>query len=486
MPQIKEYTQQTSAPGVFNSAQMSPEAGQAEGRANQQMGAVVGNLGEIVQKRNEMNEISNANVAMSELQAKYTNRLHQEANEGTFNSDKFLQDYQDETDKASENFSTVGAQDFIKKTSIGTKQHLSTSGFAVSAELASVKAKQDMAASESASGQSIYRDPSQLELTLQKDNLYLDSFTNKNKGLAKAVEVKKQEIKAKYAMQAVKGSAQINVDKAESDLNAGKWDSYLNGEQLDEMRRYMDTTRNGQLAKANLAEKQIEKAKKQRSDEFANKTFADIHHGTFDAESVINNDDMSWETKARMFALVRTDGKEVKKSQADTKVMQTRMKIDSYEITESSVLDEMVLNKEITVKQRDGLFKHMTNPLTTEGQQMKTAKISLNNQAKSLISDGTGGIPQADGPRRMQDFFTELDSFVTEKRKAGISLHEIYDSKKSNGEYSKNSAYNLIQKHRATLNDNVKGLVEKINSGQSPVTKPKMSPAEFLKQKSDQ
>ena len=475
MPQIREYNSQTSTPTNINTATVNPNAAAAVSESMGGVGQAVQGIGEAIDRKTRMNELSDANVAMSELQAKHTIILNEKSASGDFDTNKFLNDYQADVDKMSERFGSSDALNFIKTTAGNSKEHFSINAAAVATELAAVKFRQNVDKAKNMFGNAVYNDPTALDLAISNYSLYIDSVSKGDKRTMKAAEEAKRGARSDLAIESVKGYARLNPDAAEAALRTGHYDSYFDANKKEQMLSFVDQVRNGLEVKARLEERKIEKANKLAGDRIVNKAIIGIHEGDFDIEGLLNApvEQVDGFTKQRILDIAKQhDKKEDKEKEASNEIFY-RMKIDSGEITDTGPLQEAAYNGMINPRTYDKLFKYLSNPSTTEGAALKVARSNFNKQAYSLLVQSANGIPQADGPKRMQAMNEEIDMVIKEKRAKGVSLYDMYSPT------SKDSLYPIIKKYQPSLQDNIKGMTDRLNAGKE---KPKMSPADYLKE----
>ncbi len=479
MPQIREYNRQTSEQGNFNTSSVNPDVAAADSNAMVGVGNAVQNIGVAVDRRNQMNELSDANVGMSELQAKHTIKLSEQSADGSFDSTKFLNEYQTDVEKLSERFGTSQAQAFIKENSANSKEHFAINAAATATELASVKFKENITAAKSFYGKAVNNDPTSLDLAIKNYSLYIDTISKGDKRTMKAAMEAKATARGDLAMDSVQGYARLDPDATEAALKEHHYDSYLNVKQKEEMYSYIDRVRNGNEAKAKQQEREVEKAKKLAIENETDDAIVSIYKGNFDPDKVINSTVLPGWDKDRIIKASLVTPEKMDKTAAKHAEIEIRRRIDlpdgdPEKITNTQQIDdEYYFDSRISVQQRDRSARYLKNPLTTEGQTISRAKTNFNKQAYSLIAAGTGGIPQADGPRRMQELYQEVDSYVEEKIKSKkMTQQELYDPA------NKDSVYGLIQRHQPTLDDNIKAMTNKINPSKN---KPSKTPEQFLK-----
>jgi hypothetical protein len=235
MAKIREYDSQVN---LSSAPQGGPRAsgevyGAGVGRSIRQFGQEVTQGFERVEKRKYQNDVSTANASLSEVQRSYTEKWDEAArtaNPGdTEFYSKFMENFDNDISKTSEGIQTEEGRQYFQETAAKLRDKFNSSGRAVQAELAGIKAKNDYTQTKSNLSSILISDPSSFDLNLDIHNKSIDGLVGS--GLlpgAKSDELK-QTGQKDLAEAAVKGWIKQDPLKAKNEIHSGKWDTYLDG-----------------------------------------------------------------------------------------------------------------------------------------------------------------------------------------------------------------------------------------------------------------
>jgi len=177
MPVIKTYEPQIRTAGGPQEFQKvsADDFGAASGRALANVGQAVGNLGEVIAKREEQQEVSDINAKMAKANADLSGKLQTIISTTQPGDNKPFEEYEKEVEdtlnKLGEGVSSFGAKSFYAENAARIKGQMFQSSTKGRAELAGIKAVQDFTTAQNNFSLAAMNDPSSLALQKELNNL---------------------------------------------------------------------------------------------------------------------------------------------------------------------------------------------------------------------------------------------------------------------------------------------------------------------------
>lgn len=406
MPQIRQYENTGQVGGSVNTQRASGEDfGAGIGRSIQTVGAQVNKFGDILQKREDQNDISELHKNIAQAQDELGSAYQEEYQKGTLDHDAFMDKVQDTLQSVGDSVKTrVGSLRF-QQLEAQTKLHFSQQSQSGQAVLAGVKAVNNFKVAADARSGAVLKNPNSFETLLTQQNQEIDDMVA-TKGLP-AVEADKlkREAMDKLAFGAVRGIITLSPEQAEKELQDGKWDPYMG-----EASQYRAGVEIERAKRANL----IEEERKQRLQEKAEKA---VHEKTMSSYiSALNTDGGSLSAKQiiddlnsgkinsqgaeHALRLIRDDATN-KKLQSDPEVLRDLYQQiilpdgDPNKLTDVNKLDAHGMI-DISLSDLDRLHKVMLDRGTERGEAEAHLK-------KSFFEDGFNNIAKPDPVTKMPD-----------------------------------------------------------------------------------
>ncbi len=235
MPVIREYKQQTSAPGPvqqmpYNAAQF----GGATGEALQHAGNAVQGVAEVVAKRLDQENTRDITAKVTKAHADLAIDLQNTIRTADPGDKQAFADYNKRVDdtlsKVGEDANTEGARAFFGEASARIKGQLAETSAHGQAELAGEKAVNDYTSTLNNISSAAAADPSSQSLQFEMHSKAIDNLVaNGQLPTAEAMKLKSRGEK-EIAKATIQGWANLNPDYAKKKLASGEFDSQLGAE----------------------------------------------------------------------------------------------------------------------------------------------------------------------------------------------------------------------------------------------------------------
>lgn len=434
MPQIKEYIQRTEVAGPMQGRRASSEEFGMMGRALQQAGGAVQQVGDAVYKRAEQSEISDASVKMSEAHAEFTNKLNTDLQKGTVNAEEFTKQYDDYMAKVSEGFSTRGAKQYLQKSSASMRAHFLESSFAAQSELAGVKTRENYNNTLKNFSSGLMGDPSSYETVRQVHNAYLDDLVATG-GLPATVAAKLRTAgETEIAKSAVRGWIDLNPHEAKAQLASGKWDAAFDGDVKKQLLGESDMGIRSREIEYERQQREAEKIKVQQQQKTQNDFLEKMVNGQLTAKDILksNLDAFGSGSKQQFLNLMETNAKEAERIRTNPGVFTdlfNRVHLpdgDPNKITDENQLNQY-LGKGLTLEDIKNLRGEMQGRGTMAGEEESIMKKQLMDIARTRLTKSNPmlGIRDPHGEEQLARYQNLFMTKYAEGRKAGKSATDL-------------------------------------------------------------
>jgi hypothetical protein len=208
--------------------------GAGVGRATEGIGQAVGNLADVLAKRNEQSEVSDLKAKFASAHADFTNAIKEQLRTADPSDknfvDNFMQTYDAHIEALGEGVSTAEGRRKYAELSAEYRGHFLNYAVEGQAELAGEKSKQDYTGAITQWSSALRNDPSSLDFVTQQHDSYLQDLV-KNGGLSeKQALALKIPGDSELTKNAVRGWIDLNPELAKKQLNEGKWDKSIDGD----------------------------------------------------------------------------------------------------------------------------------------------------------------------------------------------------------------------------------------------------------------
>ncbi len=309
MPKIREYNQQFEAQSQ-NLNSNADLMGSGLGKSVERLGGAVMNVAEANYKRQAQNEVSDLSAKFSEARAEWSVRIDEETRNGTINTDKVSQEYQDSLSKLADGIETTEGQDFFNRQSAGLGGFVLKNSARGQAAVAGAKAEESIKTTVQNNANTLMGDPSHFQEIYDSNIHAIDAQTELGTIPAAQADKLKASIGKELSLSTVVGWAQLNPDFAEKKLNSGDFDKYLDSDNKRQMFSYINQARNAKEADAVRADRLAEKAKKARTEAKLQSLFAPMVKNELSADDVIKMPDLPFATREHLISRIKQGDKE--------------------------------------------------------------------------------------------------------------------------------------------------------------------------------
>lgn len=496
MPQIKPYIAQVNVQGGLSSAQMSPEAAASTGRGISQIGQGVSNVADAAIKIEDTIQTSDAAAKMAELRVRQTNKIKEAAMNGDVNSDKFIEEYNNEFQDLSNQYSSNSARKYLNNANNELKSTIATSTFSAQAELSRVKILESKQVMMSKWTATLATDPTQRESILKESDEFINSMPLSAQMKEKMrYEDRKNldvaEFEGRISLlggQAKTEAAIKSLENLKASLKGGAFNEIraFDNETISFLENKIEREISGRISKDSFDEAQRTKAKAKAADVELVNVFKKILDGdpTY-FQDVKNSKNFSAEDirSAINFAGSMPNKKATKITQHNLFIeLADKARLpdgDKNKIT--TVRGLGYSEEELPLENRIKLTKIIQDQDSPEGKANASQERIFLNGIKSELTKKDkmqGNLLDPDGPAKYIDFEQEYYERKEKMRNAGENYKELYDFN------SKNYFGNEWKKYKSSVREIIKK--RKIDPNARPKTtdgKP-LSASEILKKAS--
>ncbi len=437
MGQIKQYLNRSEVTGAIDPRRADPDAFGALGKGVAELGGAISGVGDMLNKREEQQELSDLHAKMSETHAQFTNEWQETlrtADPGdTTIAQKFNEKFTQRMDELGEGLGTRGGRLYFQKASADLKGHFLTSAMAGQAELAGVKAKIDFTKAVQSQSSSLMNDPSSFDMVLKMQGEGVDNLVNS--GLlprAKAEELKlsgQQEL----AKSAVRGWAKLNPEEAKAQLNGGKWDNYFDGDVKKQLLGEADQEIRGKEIEAERARAEQRRALEEKRKALQNDFLVKMNDGKLSAKEILNSnlDAFGSGSKEQFLQMMKVKNED-RALKTDGEVYSNLFnRIHAPDNDPKKIKDVNELNKfvgnGITFSSLNQLRDEFEGKNTPEGQLVATMRKELTDAAGAkFMKKGAFGVRDPKGVDLQLQFHEFIAVKEREQRKAGKPLMDLY------------------------------------------------------------
>lgn len=409
MPRIKEYQSQSGAPSGINQIKYSGEDfGAAQGRGLEKFGNAVQQTADIVYKKQESDEVSDAGIKLANLHEKKTIEFNAAVRDGKLDAEKFMQDYDNEVSTIAGEYSTSGGSSYFKDSAAKLRKDYGIQSISAQAELAGESKKINFIEGQKKLTNAVLSNPSSFRTTLDLQNTQIDKLVEQ--GLPR-LEADKLKIEAQkdLGIAAVRGWIKGDPDDAIAQLNQGLWDEEFNAEVRKQLVGEANTekrTRESDLAFARSEEKRaLEESQKATS----NKLFGLLTQGKL-SPRLIADSNLDPAEKRTYLNMIDEESKNGKIKTDPAKFISAFEKIhlpdgDPRKIVDDKMINQMIINKEVSIEDGNKLRNEIQGQNTEEGRTLSLMKKSIEDVVvQKLARPNAFGMKDPDGVQQVAAF----------------------------------------------------------------------------------
>jgi len=509
MPVIKTYEPQIRTAGGPQEFQKvsADDFGAASGRALANVGQAVGNLGEVIAKREEQQEVSDINAKMAKANADLSGKLQTIISTTQPGDNKPFEEYEKEVEdtlnKLGEGVSSFGAKSFYAENAARIKGQMFQSSTKGRAELAGIKAVQDFTTAQNNFSLAAMNDPSSLALQKELNNKGVDALVASGQLPAHKGFELKAESEKKISQAAMRGWIDLDPDYAEQKLKSGEFSSVFGPDLMKQMEGEIKQAKNAALVEQERVRREQERVLKEQQTQTQNKFLSDMTQGKLTTKQILNSNLEAFGSgsKEQFINMIkaRNEGRELKDNSSVAIDVYRRIHLPDGD--PNKIIDENDLNQYmgngLSLSTIQKYREEIQGKGTAEGKAIHDMKGQLFKVAEgSLVKANSFGLKDPAGEENLLRFQADFEEAYKEGIKQGLSKREMLtpgsknylgnmitnykkDSKQIMQEQAKAMRWRAPIKKEAVLGSS--GKLEPSTTGQSdaPSTaKPKRNPGE--------
>lgn len=464
MPKIKEYQQQVGTSSGLSGAQVSLDVAGQVGRAITGFGQAVGEVEDRIRQRNETVETTSASAKMAELRAKYTNKIKEDADNGSVDYESIQQEYDNDIQNMSNEFDTDVARNYIARSGAETKSSISINAFAAQSELTRVKVLEDHQRKNSADSQTLRLDPTQYDSIKSNREEYYASL---NMG-AKQIEKLRHEDARSLNLSRISGEIARTRDEFLPDLQkaieAGKYNlENLNSDDVSSVISEIRRESAARESDKNRKERLNNDAKDKAEDAMITKYLADSASGEnkYSRLDIIKTVDP--QKAMSVINFLDSFGKRLDKTNSKSLLNEAYKKLLLPEGDPNKIysFDQLrTYTEKMDANEANWLVGRFNASKSPEEKAFSKMKSTFYDAAKKNL--GIDPLTKIIDPRAEEILASLTNEFETEfakKRAEGISPSEMLTRE------GKHSLYPMIDRYRRSLNEKLSDLTKNLKSG---------------------
>jgi hypothetical protein len=482
MPKIQDYQTRTQTTGTAPAQRMpsasgiNPQSYLSEGIKN--AGAAISSGLDAVLYRKQQEDVSNLHVALAEAHEANSVDLQDGINDGTHNTDEYLQRVQDRLGAVKEKVGTEAGTLFFNQASAQMRADAGIASIRAQHVLVGDKTVQDQIKATDKLANSVRSNPSDADAAVAQSKLAnkakLDAGLLPYEAYLKIDRTAVEQIRKNE----LEGYAELNPPLAKSMLDKGVRDSELGQGMKEELYGKVERWQAAHRADEERIKKQQQDVLDQAREATMLGFVQKMHSpgGLQDKEILRSNLDSVQQNhylnlnKARL-----TDHGQETQGAAEVNLF-SRLHLpdgDPNKITNETQLDQAYMNKQIDWQALTRLRGEYQGKKTTQGKLESEQKSSFINSMKPSITNTTFGKLDSAGDQNYGKFKIAVDLAIDAQKKAGKPLSDLYNEEKP--EY----LGNIAKQYRRTMNQQMKDVRDQMvrDAGKVPTSAPTVSQA---------
>lgn len=508
MPKIQQYDSQIEAAQPVGALSPNIELAGAPGRAAENLGNKIGEVGDLIQRRGEQEKSADAYSNFAALSAASTNEIKASGpdGDGTLNPEKIQKKYADLVDQAASDYEGYPiAQDYFKRQAARLSKNISLQSSTAYAKLAGQKETVAFDQGFTDTQAAILGDP----------HSFIDgvkSFTDAIHTKVATGQIPQQNAEtyvrqgaAELAKSAVQGWARQDPGMAYKMLNSGAFDKALSPDELKAQLGVVEQYQRAADVQKKVSSANEDDAQAAQLSAWKTQALTKATRGQLDPREIIENKLLDDDQKKTWinFAEAQADRQQSTKGSTYTSLYR-RIHLpdnDPQKISDASQIVPYV-GKGISAQAAGELESAMKK--TPEGERLLAARKRTLDQASKIINAKTmTGQPDVDGPENLARFVKDMGHAEDEARKNGTPVMDVFDPENPKSMIKKIPQYkSTLQRQIEQQTHQTLSAVGAAPAPQAPATianvpgqqiaqpkqdetkiKPGESPAEFLKRR---
>ncbi len=436
MPQIRQYQTRTETSGPTNERKRAIGSEMSTGAGWESLGKSISNVGEMLEKRAEQQELSDLNAKLSEVDATHTKRWQDSLSAPDAPNDpqlaeKFVETLDQDLNKIGENAQTRAGRLYFQTASANLKGHFQKSANAGQSHLAGVKAVTDYQSTLNNQTSSLIIDPDSFGQKLEMHGAGIDNLVKSGMlDSGKALQLKQQG-EQKLADASVRGWVDLNPEYAKEQLKSGRWDQFIEGDHKAKLLGLADQEISGRALDARRVKSEQEEARKERLKGVESNFLTKLTEGKGLTAKEINRSDLDPDTKRIYHNMLeqKIEGK-IKTNPNTYIAVWDRIHLpdgDPNKITDEAELNKY-MGRGMTPADIMVARGEIAGTRTIEGRALLKTEKSIMDIAKNKLTKTNPmfGIKDAEGDELYVQYQQLVRSKKAEQIKAGKPVEDLF------------------------------------------------------------
>lgn len=453
MPRIQILQSRAAAPEPTERGKRTAEQfGAGVGRALQEFGGEVKQVGNIVQRREEQGEISRMSAEMATAQADLQNLWQETLRTADPNDTELAERFVTEQvaprlDEIGGSASTRAGRLFFDKLGAGVQADFTARTATGEADLAGLAAMNNMQTAANRLTTAVRNDPSFFPAAVDSFELMAEGLIATG-GLSRADALRAQtQIQANMAASAIMGNMEFDPVGTRADIESGAYGEFIGGKQADQLIQRTKAVERAQKADARAARVEAERLEDKQFEttesELVGELIDDdgnisVPPGWFSrVENELDGDPKRQRTSLNLGRAIQNQETTVKSDPFVVQDFEARavLPFGDDNRTNETEINQAVVDKQLTLADRSKLLAALEVSATPEGKRIQT---KLETTLKGLVKaiDGSNpitGFIDVDGAQRAAAFRNSMTDFFYDNLNSGtLTADEMLDTKSPN------------------------------------------------------
>lgn len=461
MARIEEYNPQVAAEGPVGGTSPNLEQVGDLGRGISDFGKDVEQSASLVERRNEQTEVSQASQIFSDARLDFNQQIDQQTQDGTLDSQKLKEQYENFVSSQSGNFDTAKGKNYFDRQAERAQATLVGKANRNQARVAASNAQASYQNELNSDTSVVQNNPEQYGDVLDSNLEKINAMVEAGSLPATTAEKYKNEVGKKMSQAAVEGiissdydravgSAQQIIDSQGPDakplkadmleqavkgftsatdkMKDGSYDEYLSAQdktQLEQKERQMQSAAVTEINRLVVVKKA---AQQEQAQDWVDKNFASIKTNQLSTKAILNAP-IPWQQKNELINIAQASTRSVTTDPIVANQLMARITAadnDADKINDPGQLMPYV-GKGISAQDYERMRTLIDN--SPSGQALNQNRKQIMELAKSKLvkSNSAIGMTDPDGEYQLMQFTNALQKQESQLRSQGKPVDELYD-----------------------------------------------------------
>jgi hypothetical protein len=276
----------------------------AFGRGLEKFGNDVSEVSNQLYRRQETQETSEIYATMADKRAELTDQLTQQTADGSLDSEKFKNDYNEWVDKQADQYQTASGKNYFTRQASRLGGTMLVKAARGQALVASNNAKSDFQNGLNTASGVIENDPHQFADVYESNVEHLSQLVDQGLVSAKDEPKFREAMGTQLAQSALRGHMQSDPDEAEHMLKVGAFDQWLNAPQKRQMETEIRQAQSAAEVDSLRQDTLAKKAQAAAFEKWGNENLSKVVDGSLTTKDILKSPG-TWEQKERWLGMSR-------------------------------------------------------------------------------------------------------------------------------------------------------------------------------------